>query len=508
MKKIIPLFLLWAILLPFTCGSTAEHRVIRTKHFIITAPSDLIGSSLEAAALAEKYFEKICDFLEFMPPGRIELDLARFCDRACASGSGYRHLALVPVCCPGVNDLIFSAVFESCMASFAGNFKTGISPITSCNENLFSALKDYIRIGINSEDVMLLNDYIEYAPSGKEISLSHEKVIAPVIWKFLLGFTEKTRGRNLLARSLKDYWFYGGFIRALATLTGMDQPGIDSQFAEYLALYKNDQALPSERESYRPLAISEKSEVVSCSADSAGGYVYLLEKSDHGYEIAAYSPDTRKKISIDLDDGPCYAGIVSRGEIIFMWSRSRGGSVLYCISVNDKKLLWERELPFFFIDYLAADKSPDRLYLFTSGEQGSSVFLYDIGSSGFKKLSPSSGYIFHPSLTSSGEILYVKKADCFSIMLYNPVTDRSVELYRSINMLCFPCEDSEGGILYSEISVNSRDVYFLEPVKGEKRRITRTVSSAIMPLEIQGTIFFLDFSRGGWRPVFVTPHTK
>ena len=175
---------------------------------------------------------------------------------------------------------------------------------------------------------------------------------------------------------------------------------------------------------------------------------------------------------------------------------------MLCCDSTGREILWEREFPFIYIKHVHADKTGLRI-LFSAEVKGqSSLLIYDMKSVVILKTENDGIDLVDPSFTDSGQILYVRRDNVQSLMLLDAPAGSAIEIYRTSNTIGGPVEDPMGRILFSESVKGVTDIRCIDRSAGTVEQLTSGSTLNIYPLVMNGRLFFLNYYKGGFRPVF------
>ncbi len=504
-RKRIAVILL--ILLPaILYGSSPRIIEINTRHLTVIYPSELSSVAADLVCEAESLISSFVNFMQYEPAARITLrvvmpenagikpDLPLF-------SGGINTIEVEAMAGPDSRLILSEILFKKYMELFSGNFEV----MPGINDRMLSGLRDYIISGIDDKSIMQLNDYLVNLSDGglsvRDENLPH--FMSCFFWDYII----RTFSKNTVVLSLKDAAYFGDFFNSLCRFTGKDEKWIFKGFRIFLEGYLN----PGKTEQYDTIAgLTDKPyNIISHCSSTGGKNLVLIAELDGDYYLFSWQDEKATGSAIKFareDIKP--SSITVSGEGIVVAGYNRFGSVLICFDATGGKILWEKEFPMIYINHIHADTQGAGI-LFSAEVNGrSSIFLYNRKSVAIIKTENEDVDLIYPSFTNSGQVLYVRRGDVHSIVIFDMRAGSVEEIYRTSNTICGLSEDPAGRILFSESVKGATNIRCIDRSAGTADQLTYGSTSNINPLIIKGRLYFLNYFKGRFRPVYFNSYHK
>lgn len=487
----------------FTCGA-GGNSVLKTRYLEVVYPPDLSQAALVIASDAESIIMKILDFMEYRPRERVRLDITDYAGSFFVL-TGTRNHEPNTAC---YNDELYSIVYDAFIKSFIKENCRGPFPGILQGKNLFLNyhLKEYIRSGLDDNTVMMLNDYLSCNPGAAVVidSLAESAGYTDMLlMKFFIGYVENKFGRETVACALKDIFYYGNFFTAVSAIAGIKPAVLRDEFSEYIGKFRK----PGSGEKFTPVfvnAATDAFESIDQYCSSATRETAFLVKKDSAYMVFMSGYDGGIAASIQLPaTATCYTSISMSAGKIYLCGRNSSGSILLCIDIAGRSVEWQREFPFICLESAVPGSAENELYCVITGKGESLIYSYNYVSGKMIRMTDSP-YCYDPAVTSSGEIIYVKMDRNFSLMNYNPVTGEYREIYRTMNILMTPVEYAAGRIIFTEKINGVINICSIDTETGKKVQYTFSNTANINPFYMTDRVYFMHYSNGKFRPVYIT----
>lgn len=504
-RKRIAVILL--ILLPaILYGSSPRIIEINTRHLTVIYPSELSSVAADLVCEAESLISSFVNFMQYEPAARITLRVVMpensgICPDILVLSGGISAIDVEALQGPDSRLFLSEILFKKYMELFSANF----GAIPGINDRMLSGLRDYIISGIDDKSIMQLNDY-RVNISDREVSVKDEN-LPYFIPCFFWDYITRTFSKNAAAESLKDAAYFGEFFNSLCRFTGKNEKEIFKGFWIFLEGYLN----PGKSEQYDEIAgLTDKPyNIISYCSSSGGKNLVLVAELDSDYYL--FSVQDGKATGSDVksshgDIKPSSVAVSIDGIVVAGYDRF--GSVLICFDAAGGKILWEKEFPLIYINHIHADTQGAGI-LFSAEVNGqSSIFLYDMKSVAIIKTENEGVDLIYPSFTGSGHVLYVRRGNVQSLVIFDMATASVEEIYRTPNTICKPSVDPAGRILFSESVKGATNIRCIDLSAGTADQFTYGSTANINPLIIKGRLYFLNYFKGRFRPVSLDSYHK
>ena len=313
---------------------------------------------------------------------------------------------------------------------------------------------------------MLLNDIrLLLDPSLQKNYSSEEKT---AVYRAFLFFITQSFGNEVLTSALRNISYYGGFIKALESITGYEKKYIENEFNNFFQLKKPEI-------NYTEASLIDQLEIIDTKnlyfiAASKKGEIIIFDKLHKSLDFKILIKDSYSGFSdlrnfrrissypFNFSERMIQGAFCNENTAVISVLENDGTS-FYFFDYIENRMKERIFLPYLYIRELSGNHLPDSLVFSASEGKRNDIFLFNIDSMSVTRITDSRFEYSHPAVYSKDNIIFVEKSDKSRIYKYDFLQNKTVLLWEEDGIIKDLTVSENGEIFFSWNRNNIFDIY-------------------------------------------------